>query len=180
MSIRPYTPRAQNGVVSNTTLIIIIGKPEAFRNSPTMFCPTPDDGCAGDSVVASHTGLPDPWVEAPLAPWDIGDVWLGDALTVHRGGICPSTNPNRPRVFGFISVGTSRFDYNNLNTCPVVVPPWASKAAASPHGSKGPHATCGAVGCEVLLDVRDDTMHSFGRILPVYGRIPCTLREPAV
>ena len=31
---------------------------------------------------------------------------------------------HRPRVFGFISVGTSRFDYNN--TCPVVVPPWTS------------------------------------------------------
>ena len=114
-------------------------------------------GCAGDFVVASHTGLPDPWVEAPMAPLDIEDVWLGNALTVHRGGICPSPNPNphRPRVFGFISVGTSRFDYNN--TCPVVVPPWASKAAASPEGSQGPHATCGAVGCEVLLDVTDAT-----------------------
>ena len=50
---------------------------------------------------------------------------------------------------------TSRFDYNN--TCPVVVPPWAGKAAASPEGSQGPHATCGAVGCEVLLDVSDAT-----------------------
>ena len=118
-----------------------------------MFSPTPDDGCAGDFVVASHTGLPDPWVVAPMAPLDIGDVWLGNALTVHRGGICPTTNPHRPRVFGFISVGTSRFDYNN--TCPVVVPPWAGKAAASPEGSQGPHATCGAVGCEVLLDVSD-------------------------
>ena len=116
-----------------------------------MFCPTPDDGCAGDFVVASHTGLPDPWVVAPLAPLDIGDVWLGNALTVHRGGICPTTNPHRPRVFGFISVGTSRLDYNN--TCPVVVPPWANEAAAFPEGSQGPHATCGAVGCEVLLDV---------------------------
>ena len=120
-----------------------------------MFCPTPDDGCAGDSVVASHTGLPDPWVEAPMGPLDIGDVWLGNALTVHRGGICPTTNPHRPRVFGFISVGTSRFEYNN--TCPVVVPPWASKAAASPEGSQGPNATCGAVGCDVLLDVTDAT-----------------------
>ena len=118
-----------------------------------MFCPTPDDGCAGDFVVTSHTGLPDPWVEAPLAPLDIGDVWLGNALTVHCGGICPTTNPHRPRVFDFISVGTSRFDYND--TCPVVVPPWASKAAASPEGSQSPHATCGAVSCEVLLDVTD-------------------------
>ena len=90
-----------------------------------------------------------------MAPLNIGDVWLGNALTVHRGGICPTTNPHRPRVFGFISVGTSRFDYNN--TCPVVVPPWAGKAAASPEGSQGPHATCGAVGCEVLLDVSDAT-----------------------
>ena len=120
-----------------------------------MFSPTPDDGCAGDFVVASHTGLPDPWVVAPMSPLDIGDVWLGNALTVHRGGICPTTNPHRPRVYGFISVGTSRFDYNN--TCPVVVPPWAGKAAASPEGSQGPHATCGAVGCEVLLDVSDAT-----------------------
>ena len=62
--------------------------------------------------------------------WTLGMcTWLGNALTVHRGGICPTTNPHRPRVFGFISVGTSRFDYNN--TCPVVVPPWAGKAAAS-------------------------------------------------
>ena len=120
-----------------------------------MFSPTPDDGCAGDFVVASHTGLPEPWVVAPMAPLDIGDVWLGNAPTVHRGGICPTTNPHRPRVFGFISVGTSMFDYNN--TCPVVVPPWAGKAAASPEGSQGPHATCGAVGCEVLLDVSDAT-----------------------
>ena len=120
-----------------------------------MFSPTPNDGCARDFVVASHTGLPDPWVVAPMAPLDIGDVWLGNALTVHRGGICPTTNPHRPRVFGFILVGTSRFDYNN--TCPVVVPPWAGKAAASPEGSQGPHATCGAVGCEVLLDVSDAT-----------------------
>ena len=52
-----------------------------------MFCPTPDDGCAEDFVVASHTGLPAPWVEASLAPLAIGDVWLGNALTVHRGGI---------------------------------------------------------------------------------------------
>ena len=44
-----------------------------------MFSPTPDDGCAGDFVVASHTGLPDPWVVAPMAPLDIGDVWLGNA-----------------------------------------------------------------------------------------------------
>ena len=36
---------------------------------------------------------------------------------------------------------------------PVVVHPWANKAAASPHGSPGPHATCGAVGCAVLLGV---------------------------
>ena len=114
-----------------------------------MFCPTPDDGCARDFVVASRTGLPDPWLESPLAPLAIGDVWLGNALTVHPGGICPTTNPNRPRVFGFVSVGTSRSD--NINTCPVVVAPWASKAAASPQGSQGPHATCGAVGCEVLL-----------------------------
>ena len=28
-----------------------------------------------------------------MAPLDIGDVWLGNALTVHRGGICPTTNP---------------------------------------------------------------------------------------
>ena len=96
-----------------------------------MFSPTPDDGCAGDFVVASHTGLPDPWVVAPMAPLDIGDVWLGNALTVHRGGICPTTNPHRPRVFGFISVGTSRFEYNN--TCPVVVPPWAGKAYLPTH-----------------------------------------------
>ena len=120
-----------------------------------MFSPTPDDGCAGDFVVASHTGLPDPWVVAPMAPLDIGDVWLGNALTVHRGGICPTRHPHWPRVFGFISVATSRFDYNN--TCPVVVPPWAGKAAASPEGSQGPHATCGAVGCEVLLDMSDAT-----------------------
>ena len=40
-----------------------------------MLCPTPDDGCAGDFVVASHTGLPDRWV-APLAPLDSGDVGL--------------------------------------------------------------------------------------------------------
>ena len=120
-----------------------------------MFNPAPNDGCAGDFVVASHTGLPDPWVVAPLAPLDIGDVWLGNALVVHRGGICPSTNPNRPYVFGFISVGTSRFDYNN--TCPVVVPPWANKEATSPHGSQGPHATYGEVGCGVLVDVSDDT-----------------------
>ena len=92
---------------------------------------------------------------AALAPLNIGDVWLGNALVVQRGGICPSTNPNRPRVFGFISVGTSRFDYNN--TYLAVVPPWANKEAASPHGSQGPHATCGAVGCEVLLDVSEDT-----------------------
>ena len=87
--------------------------------------------------------------------WTLGHVWPGKALTVHRGGICPTTNPNWPRVFGFISVGTSKFDYNN--TCLVVVPPWASKAAASPQGTQGPHASCGAVGCEVLLDVSDDT-----------------------
>ena len=110
-----------------------------------MFRPTPDDGFAGDFVVASHTSLPDPWVVAPL---NIGDVWLCNALVVHRGGICPSTNPNWPRIFGFISVGTSRFDYNN--TCLVVVPPWANKTAASPHWCQGPHATCGAVGCEVF------------------------------
>ena len=124
-----------------------------------MLSPTPDDGSVGDFVVASYMGHPDPWVVAPLAALNIGDVWLGNALVVHRGGICPSTNPNRPRVFGFSSVGTSRFDYNN--TCPVVVPPWANKEAASPHGSQGPHATCGAfvvtVRCEVMLDVSDDT-----------------------
>ena len=34
MSIRPYTPRAQNGVVSNTTLTITIGKLEVFLNPP--------------------------------------------------------------------------------------------------------------------------------------------------
>ena len=61
-----------------------------------MFSPTPDDGFAGDFVVASHTGLVDPWVVAPLAPLDIGDVWLGNALVVHRGGICASNKPNRP------------------------------------------------------------------------------------
>ena len=117
--------------------------------------PSADDDCPGDFVVASHTGLPDPWVVAPLAPLDIGDVWLGNALAVHRGGIWPSSNRHRPHVFGFMSVGTSTLDYNN--TCLVVVPLWANRAAASPHGSQGPHATCGAVGCEVLLDVSDDT-----------------------
>ena len=121
-----------------------------------MFSPTPDEGCAGDFVVASRTGLPDPGVVAPLAPLNIGYAWLGKALVVHQGGICLSTNCNRPRVFGFISVGTSRFDDNN--TCPVDVPSWANKAAVSPHGSQGPHATCVAAGCEVLLDVSDDTI----------------------
>ena len=47
-----------------------------------MFSPTPDDGSAGDFVVASNMGLPDPWVVAPLAPLNIGDVWLGNALVV--------------------------------------------------------------------------------------------------
>ena len=98
-----------------------------------MFQPTPNNGCAGDFIVASHTGLPDPWVVARLAPLDIGDMWLGNALVVHRGGLCPSTHLNEPGVFGFISVGTSRYDNNN--TCPVVVSPWANKEAASPHGS---------------------------------------------
>ena len=120
-----------------------------------MFCPTLDDGCAGDVLVASHTCLRDPWVEAPLAPIDIGDVWFGNALTVHRRGISPTTNPHQPRVFGFISVGTPRFDYNN--TCPVVVFPWACKVAASPEGSQGPQDSCRAVGFEVLLDVTDAT-----------------------
>ena len=120
-----------------------------------MFNPTPNDGCARYFVVASHTGLPDPWVVAQLAALDIRDVWLGNALVVHRGGICASTNPNGPRFFGFISVGTSRFNYNN--TCPVGVPPWADKDAASPQGSQGPHATCGAGGYEVLVDVSDET-----------------------
>ena len=32
---------------------------------------------------------------------------------------------HEPRVFGFILVGTSRFDYSN--TCSIVVPPWANK-----------------------------------------------------
>ena len=120
-----------------------------------MFSPAPDDGLAGYLVVASHMSLLDPWVVAPLAPLNIGDVWLGNALVVHQAGIYPFTNPNRPRVFGFISVGTSRFDCSH--TCPVVVRPWAKKAAASSHGSQGPHATCGAVGCEVLFDVSGDT-----------------------
>ena len=119
-----------------------------------MFSPHPDDCCAGDFVVASQKGLPDPWVVAPMAPLEIGDVWFGNALVVHRGGICPSTNPNGPRVFDFISAGTSRFDYNS--TCRVVVPPWANKTVATPQGSQGPHATCGAHGCEVLMDVSDD------------------------
>ena len=120
-----------------------------------MFHPSPNDGYAGDFVVASHTGLPYPRVVAPLAPLGVGDVWLGNALVVHWGGVCPSTHPNEPRVFGFISVRTLRFDYNN--TCPVVVPPWADKEPAAPHGSQGPNATCGAVGCEVLVDVSDET-----------------------
>ena len=120
-----------------------------------MFHPTTNDGCAGDIVVASHTGLPDPWVVAPLAPLDVGDVRLENALVVHRGGICRSTHPSEPRVFGFTSIGTSRFKCNN--TCPVVVLPWANKETASPHASQGPHATCGAVDCEVLVDMSDDT-----------------------
>ena len=95
------------------------------------------------------------WVVTPLAPLAVGDVWLGNALVVHRGGVCPSTHPKEPHAFGFISVGTSRFDYNN--TCPIVVPPWANNEPAAPHGSQGPNATCGAVGCEVLVDVSDET-----------------------
>ena len=63
--------------------------------------------------------------------------------------------PIGPNFLGSISVGTSRFDNNN--TCPVVVLPWANKAVASPHGSQVLHATCGAVGCEVLVDMNDDT-----------------------
>ena len=92
---------------------------------------------------------------APLAPLPVGDVWLGNALVVHWGGVCPSTHLNEPRVFGFISVGTSSFDY--INNCPVVVSPWANKDLASPHGSQGPHATSGAVGSKVLVDVSHDT-----------------------
>ena len=68
------------------------------------FRPTPNAWCAGDFVVASHKGLPDPWVVAKLAPLAVGDLWLGNVLVVHRGGICPSTHPNEPHVFGFISV----------------------------------------------------------------------------
>ena len=34
LSVQPYPPRAENGVLSNTTLIIIIGKLEGFSNSP--------------------------------------------------------------------------------------------------------------------------------------------------
>ena len=91
---------------------------------------------------------------APLVPLAIGDLWPGSALVVHQGGVCPSTHPNEPRVFGFILVGTSRFDYKN--TCPVVVPSWADNEPAAPHGSQGPNATCGAVGCDVLVDVSDE------------------------
>ena len=124
-----------------------------------MFHSTPNDGFAGDFVVSSHMGLLDPWLVAPLAPLAVEDVWLGNALVVHKRGVCTSTHPNEPGVFGFISVGTSRFDYNN--TCPVVVPPWADNEPAAPQGSQEPNATCGAVGCEVLVDVSDEAATVF-------------------
>ena len=47
-----------------------------------MFHPTPSDGCAGDFVVASHTGLPDPWYgEHNLAYQE----YLGIYIRVKRG-----------------------------------------------------------------------------------------------
>ena len=120
-----------------------------------FFRPTPNEGCAADLVVASHIGPQETWVEAPLAPLAVGDVSLGNPLVVHRGGICPFSHPNEPRVFGFVLVGLLRFAYNN--TCPVVLSPCADKEPAAPHGSQGPVATCGAVGCEVLVGVSDET-----------------------
>ena len=46
---------------------------------------------------------------------------------------------------------------STTTTLALLLFPWANKAAAPPHKSQGPHATCGAVRCEVLLDVSDDT-----------------------
>ena len=56
MSIRPYTPRAQNGVVSNTTLTITIGKLEVFPNPPMHAC------------IVHYTFVPTCTCHIPLSP----------------------------------------------------------------------------------------------------------------
>ena len=107
---------------------------------------TPSDGNSGDFVLACHLGLPYPFKILPVAPLALGDVWCADAKIIHRGGVPPLSCANEGRVYAFIAIESSKYEYDN--TCPVVLPPWAHLEAEEPD-----EALCGHLGCESLLDL---------------------------
>ena len=50
---------------------------------------TPNDGNAGDLVLAGHLGLPDPFKVLPIAPLPVDDAWAAAAQMIHGGGDSP-------------------------------------------------------------------------------------------
>lgn len=115
----------------------------------------PDDGNSGDFVPHSCFGLPDPWVEKPMA-LNLGQGCVFNARLVHRGGIPPRESREPHRDMFYVGFGNVSYDFQR--TGPIQRPLWAKARSVLKCGGVGCYATlvddtnpCVTIGCPYNL-----------------------------
>ena len=106
----------------------------------------PSDDNSGDFVLTGHLRLPEPFKVLSIAPLALGDAWVADAKIILRGVIPPLSSMNQDKVFAFVTVGHTKYEYDN--TCPVILPPWAQLVRL-----EHDEALCAHLGYDAVLDL---------------------------